>query len=150
MSLRIAALVLVAASALGLSACTGAPAAPGSASASPGADQPGDEGQSTADACALIQESIQEATQEFENAASTDPATAAAAMTRAAERLAENAGEITNDEVAALLPGLRDMFAEVGAVMDDIVQGDASRLPELSRLGEELRATSEKFREVCG
>lgn len=150
MSLRIAALVLVAASALGLSACTAAPAAPGGSSASPGTDQPGDEGQSTADACALIQESIQEATQEFENAASTDPATAAAAMTRAAERLAENAGEITNDEVAALLPGLRDMFAEVGAVMDDIVQGDASQLPELSRLGEELRATSEDFREVCG
>lgn len=147
---RIAALVVSAAALLAVSACTGPPSGSVSATVSPGADRPGDDGQSTADACALIQESIQEATEEFESTATTDPATAAAAMTSAAERLAANAAEITNDEVAALLPSLRDMFAEVGAVMDDIVQGDASKVPELSRLGTELRETSEAFQEVCG
>ena len=150
MSSRIAALVLATAAVFGLSACTGSPAPPASASTSPGTDQPGDEGQSTADACALIQESIREATEEFENAATADPATAAAAMTSAAERLAESAADVTNDEVAALLPSLRDMFAEVGAVMDDVVQGDTSKLDELSRLGTELRQTGEAFQEVCG
>ena len=150
MSHRLAAVVLAAVALFGVSACTPSPAVPDSGSATPGTDQPGDEGQSAADACALIQESIQEATEEFESAATTDPATAAAAMTSAAERLGENAAEITNDEVAALLPALRDMFAEVGAVMDDIVAGDASKVPELSRLGAELRETSEAFKEVCG
>ncbi|HEX7223240.1 MAG TPA: hypothetical protein VF231_08305 [Candidatus Limnocylindrales bacterium] len=150
MSHRIAALVLAVVAALGLTSCTGSPGATGSVSASPGIDQPGDDGQSTEDACALIQESIQEATAEFESTATTDPATAAEAMTSAAERLTANAAEITNDEVAALLPSLRDMFAEVGAVMDEIVQGDASKVPELSRLGTELRETSEAFQEVCG
>jgi hypothetical protein len=150
MSHRIVAVVLAAVAVLGLSACTASPAVPENGAVTPGTDQPGDEGQSTADACALIQQSIQEATEEFESAATADPATAAAAMTSAAERLGENAAEITNDEVAALLPPLRDMFAEVGAVMDDIVQGDTSKVPELSRLGAELRETSEAFKEVCG
>jgi hypothetical protein len=150
MSHRLVAVVLASIAVFGVSACTASPAVPGSGSVSPGSDQPGDEGQSTAEACALIQESIQEATEEFESAATTDPATAAAAMTSAAERLGENAAEITNDEVAALLPPLREMFAEVGAVMDDIVQGDDSKVPELSRLGVELRETSEAFKEVCG
>lgn len=150
MSHRVAALVLAAAAVFGVSACTAPPTALESGTATPGADQPGDDGQSTADACALIRQSIQEATEEFESAATTDPATAAAAMTSAAERLGEEAAEITNDEVAALLPPLREMFAEVGAVMDDIVAGDASKVPELSRLGAELRETSKAFTEVCG
>jgi hypothetical protein len=34
--------------------------------------------------------------------------------------------------------------------MDDIVAGDASKVPELSRLGADLRETSEAFTAVCG
>jgi len=150
MSHRIAAVLITAAAVWGLTACTSSPTAPASTPTSHSSDQPGDDGQSTADACAIIQQSIQDATVEFENAATTDPATAAQAMISAAEHLADRAAQVTNDEVAALLPGLQEMFAAVGETMNAIVAGDASRAGELSQLGTDLRVTSEAFQEVCG
>ena len=149
MSRRIAALSIIAAAVFGLTACTSSPTAPTSTPTSQNSDQPGDEGQSTADACGLVQQSIEDATAEFENAATTDPATAAQAMISAAERLADTAAQVTNDEVAALLPELQDMFAKVGEVMNAVVTGDASKAGELAQLGTELRETSEAFQEVC-
>ena len=147
---RIAAVLIAVSAVLGLTACTASSASPAETeSTSRSSDQPGDEGQSTADACALIQQSIQQATEEFESAVTTDPATAAQAMTSAAERLADTASEVTNDEVAALLPALQDMFAQMGEVMGDMATGDASEVDELSRLGAEFRETSEAFQEVC-
>ena len=41
------------------------------------------------------------------------------------------------------------MFAKAGEVMNAVIRGDASKAGELSRLGTELRATSEAFQEVC-
>lgn len=146
---RVAVVLIAAAAVFGLTACTPSPGAPTSTPTSQSSDLPGDEGQSTADACALIQQSIDDATAEFESAATTDPATAAQAMISAAEKLADSAAEVTNDEVAALLPELQDMFAQAGEVMDAVVRGDASKAGELPRLGAELRKTSEAFREVC-
>ncbi len=149
MSTRIVAVMIALVAVCGVSGCAASPTAPSGDATTRSEDLPGDEGQSTEDACALIQERIQEATEEFERAATTDPATAAEAMTAAAERLAESATEITNDEVAALLPSLQDMFAEVGEVMTEIAQGDVSKVDDLAELGNELRATSEAFQDVC-
>lgn len=149
MSTRIVAVIIALVAVCGVSGCAASPTPPSGTATSRSEDLPGDEGQSTEDACALIQERIQEATEEFERAATTDPATAAEAMTAAAERLAASAAEITNDEVAALLPSLEDMFAEVGEVMTEIAQGDVSKVDDLAELGSELRATSEAFQDVC-
>lgn len=150
MSPKIAAVLIAAVATLGLSACTASSAAgPGSAATTQSSDRPGDDGQSTADACALVQESIEEATADFESAATADPAAAVEAMRSAAERLGETAAQVTNDEVAALLPSLESMFSEVGEVMNAIAQGDASRVGDLSELGTKFRETSETFQEVC-
>jgi hypothetical protein len=147
---RIASLTLVAVALLGLTACTGSPGAgTGTSRSADSSDQPGDGGQSTADACALIQESIQEATAEFESAATADPAAVVDAMSSAAERLAETATQVTNDEVAAVVPALQEMFTEVAEVMDAIAQGDASRVDDLSQLGTKFQQTSETFQEIC-
>jgi hypothetical protein len=149
MSPKIAALVIAGLALFGLSACTGSPAAPESVPTAQSSDQPGDDGQSTADACALVQQSIQEATEEFERAATADPATAAEAMTAAAAQLAQTATQVTNDEVAALLPSVQDIFSEVGATLEAIVGGDVSKVGELAQLGTELREASEAFQAVC-
>ncbi len=150
MSPKIAAVLIAVVAALGLSACTASsPAEPGSEATSQSSDQPGDDGQSTADACALVQESIEEATADFESAATADPATAVEAMRSAAEKLGETAAQVTNDEVAALLPSLESMFTEVGEVMNAIAQGDVSKVDDLSELGTKFRETSEAFQEVC-
>jgi hypothetical protein len=149
MSPKIAAVLIAAVAALGLSACTASPAQPGSEATSQSSDRPGDDGQSTADACVLVQESIEEATADFESAATDDPATAVEAMRSAAEKLGETAAQVTNDEVAALLPSLESMFTEVGEVMNAIAEGDASKVDDLSELGTKIRETSETFQAVC-
>jgi hypothetical protein len=146
---RLIAATLAASALFGLTACTGSPAAPITAPTSQSSDQPGDEGQSKADACALIQQSIEDAAGEFDSIPTSDPAAVVEAMRSAAAELSDTASRITNDEVAALVPALQDMFSQVAEVMDAIVQGDASQVDELSQLGEEFRATSEAFQEVC-
>lgn len=146
----IAAFTIAATAALGLAACTGSPSPAGSGAASQGsADGPGDAGQSTADACALVQDTISEATDEFESASAEDPSSVVASMNAAADKLGATASQITNDEVAALLPELQEMFATTADVMQSIVDGDTSKLGDLSELGTDFQATGEKFQAIC-
>ena len=148
-SRKLAAATIAVTALLGLTACTGSPAGPVGSPTSRSSDQPGDDGQSEADACALVAQSIQDATAQFETIATADPATVVDAMRSAAAELSDTAAQVTNDEVAALLPAVQDMFSQVAEVMDAVVQGDVTKVDELSQLGEQFRATSETFQEVC-
>ena len=141
---------------VGLSGCTGAPAAPSSSTAGTGTggssqqeDAGGDAGQSTQDACALVQDTISDATARFESAGSEDPAAVIEAMNAAANQLAEAAPQITNDEVAALIPSLQGMFTQAGEVMTAVVAGDTSKIEDLAGLGTSFQETSEAFQKVC-
>lgn len=145
----LAALSLTAAAAWGLTACTGSPSASAPTASSQSSDEPGDAGQSKADACALIAESIQDATAEFEGIATADPAAVVDAMGAAAEQLSDTATQVTNDEVAAVLPSVQAMFAEVAEVMDAIARGDVTKVDDLSQLATEFQETSDAFQEVC-
>jgi hypothetical protein len=145
----IAALAVTSALICGLSACTASPPAPTLTSGTESRDQPGDEGQSTADACALIQEDVQAAAEEFEGLSTADPAAVFEAMRSAADKLSDTATQITNDEVAALVPPLQDMFTRVSDVMEAISGGDATRIGELAELGPEFERTSRAFQELC-
>lgn len=151
MSRRVIALAIAAAALLGLTACTGSPAADGSTASQPagGADGEGDGGQSVADACALVQDTITEATDEFEEAASADPAAVVEAMKSASEKLGALASQITNDQVAAVLPSLEEMFAEVSEIMSAIVEGDLTKIDDLTAIGESFQQTTESFQELC-
>jgi hypothetical protein len=135
--------------ACGLSSCTSSPPAPTATSGTESRDLPGDEGQSTADACALIQDDIQAAAEEFQSLSTADPAAVFEAMQSAAQKLSDTASRITNDEVAALLPPLQDMFTRVSEVMEAISRGDVTRTAELTELGPEFERTSRAFQEVC-
>ena len=143
----IATLVLAVAAATGLSACIGSPAQ--TAPISAGADAPGDDGQSTAQACALVEQTIDDAATGFESAASADPAAVVDGMRAAADTLSDVAPQVTNDRVAALLPSLQDMFVQVSDVMAAIVQGDVTKAGDLSGLGARFQETSRQFQELC-
>jgi hypothetical protein len=152
MSHRIAAAALALVALFGLTACTGSPGAStdtNSGADSTSSDQPGDEGQSTADACALIQKSIEDATQEFAELSSSDSAAVVEAMNAAAEGLGTTATQITNDEVAALIPPLQEMFTGVAEVMASIASGDETEVEGLSQVAEKFRETGEAFQETC-
>lgn len=148
MNRTITALALTAVALFGLTACTGTTAP----STSSGVSQPGvDSGseQSVADACALIQETIVDATGDFENAQGGDPAAVVEAMKTAAGKLAEASSQVTNAEVAALLPSLQEMFQRTSDVMQALVDGDASKLGDMAELGQSFQDTSERFQELC-
>jgi len=152
---RIAVLAIAGTAIFGLSACTGTPVTPQSSSTTGGStpqnqdDTAGDEGQTTAEACTLIQDTITQATDEFENVSSEDPAAVVAAMEAAAQRIAEASTQVTNDEVAALLPSLQGMFQGVADAMGAIAEGDVSKLSEVEELGTGFQETSEKFQALC-
>lgn len=160
---RIAALAIAGAALLGLTACSGLPlgspvVGPSSSSTTPPAaesteapadDVGGDEGQSTADACRLVADTISQATDEFGNLAADDPAAVVGAMEAAAQQIAETSSQITNDEVAALLPPLQEMFQQVADVMRAVGEGDVSRIAEIEELGTTFQETSQQFQELC-
>ncbi len=145
----LAALTITVVAVFGLTACIGSPTGSSSAGIPLSSDEPGDEGQSKEDACALIQQSIEDATQEFESAPSDDPAAVVDSMKEAAVRIADTAGKITNDEVAAIVPSLQAMFAEAGEVMEAVASGDVSKVEDLSQLGTRFQETSDAFQEIC-
>lgn len=147
---RIAAVAVSAIALFGLVACTSTPSATPSTSGSvTSTDATGDEGQSVEDACALVQGAITDVTAEFEDVGGGDPAAVVAAVKSASERIAEVSSQVTNDQVAAVLPSLQDMFAQVGETMTAIVEGDVSKLDDLSALGESFQTTTQKFQEIC-
>ena len=151
---RLAALVLAGAALFALTACSGIPsvqdtASPSRSSAPTVEDEPGDSGQSTADACALVEDTITQATDEFANISSEDPTAVIDAMQAAGQRIAEASADITNDEVAALLPSLQGMFEQVADVMGAIAQGDVARIAEVEELGTSFQQTIEEFQAVC-
>jgi hypothetical protein len=153
MTRRIAPLALVAALALALTACTGLPPAgpsPASSSAPTSNDRPGDDGQSTADACAIVQESVDQVGDAFGSAAADDPATVVEAMRVAAQELADVSERVTNDEVAALLPGLQDLYDRASESVEALASGDPTRLGELNETAEQFQETSTRFAEICG
>ena len=145
---RIAVFAFAASAALGLAACTSSPTSP-PPRASANADAPGDEGQSVQDACALVQDTISEATGEFEDVGAGDPAAVVESIKAAADRIAAASSQVTNDQVAAILPSLQDMFAKVGDTMTAIVGGDVTKFEDLSALSESFQETTQKFQEIC-
>jgi hypothetical protein len=143
---RIAALTLALAL-VGLTAC----AAPSSSDTAPrSGDEKGDDGQTTAQACQLIHETITDATDSFEATTDADPNAVVAAMRAATDTLSGVSAQVTNDDVAELLPDLIGMFGETADVMESIIDGDAAALGDLTALGDEFRTTTTRFQELCG
>ncbi len=153
---RLAALALAAVTLLGLTACTGTPtgsSAPSRTSSSAATpvieDVTGDSGQSTADACRVIQDTIERASATFDDVSNEDPAALVEAMEAAAQELADASARITNDEVGALLPSLQQMFSDVADLMGALAEGDSSRIAEVEELGASFRETSARYQELC-
>lgn len=153
MNRRITALALTAVALFGLTACTAPNASPAtstSAGASAGTESGASgDGQTVAEACALVQQTITEATSEFESAASADPAAVVEAMRNAADSIAGAASQVSNEEVAALLPSLQEMFGKTSEIMQALVDGDVSKLGEMAEIGQSFQETTETFQNLC-
>ena len=148
---RLAALTIAAVAVLGLAGCTGI--ASGSATPAPESstsDSGSAEGTQTAEeACALVNDIMTEATAEFENMDPNDPDAVVQGMEAAVQSLDDAAAQVTNEEVAAILPELQDMFQQVGDLMTAIIDGDTGKLTELEEVAGGFQETALKFQELC-
>jgi len=152
MNRRITALTIAVAALLGLTACTASPGtAPTAGDTTEVAEETpsGDDGQSVAEACALVRGTVEQAAEDFRSAAQDDPGAVVEAMNSAAAKLTEAAEQITNDDVAALLPGVQEMLTATGEILQDIVEGDVSKIAELGTLGETFQDTVQEFEDLC-
>jgi hypothetical protein len=148
MNRRTAALALAAVAVFGLAGCTASPGSTPAGSAS-ATDAAGDGGQSTADACALVQDTITSATKEFDSASASDPGQVVDAMKAAAQQLSAVAPKVTNDEMAALLPAIQDVFQKTGDTMSAIVSGDLSKAGDMAEVGTSMQDAMQKFQTLC-
>lgn len=132
-----------------LAGCTGPAADDSPAASAPAADAAGDEGQSTSDACAIVQKSIDGATSTFASADPADPASVVTALESASAELGTISAQVTNDDVAALLPPLRDMFAQAAEAMAAMADGDVSRAGDISALSAQFQESAAAYQELC-
>lgn len=150
MNRRITALMIATVALFGLTACTAFPAAsPTATSTAEASETPEGDGQSVAEACALVQDTIEQAAEDFRTAAQDDPAAVVEAMKNAAAELSAAAGQITNEDVAAVLPGVEEMFTTTAEILQDIVEGDVSKIGELATIGETFQETVQQFEDLC-
>ncbi|MGZ0711537.1 hypothetical protein ACWPKO_24725 (plasmid) [Coraliomargarita sp. W4R53] len=145
---------------LGATACTGSPqaddatpeatnSADSSQATTPSPDAEGDNGQSTAEACLLVQDTITAATDEFDNVSQEDPTAVVDALQAAADQLGAIEGDVTNDAVAALVPTLQAQLREVGETMGEILAGNIDSMDDLEELGTSFQETTAEFEKIC-
>jgi hypothetical protein len=71
-------------------------------------------------------------------------------MSDASERLVAASKDVTNDEVAAVLPPLQETYAKVSEVMGDLVGGDVSKMDELAELSASYQEAAGAYADLCG
>ncbi|MCW3492225.1 hypothetical protein [Microbacterium sp. SSM24] len=151
LSRRFAAIVIAVGALAGLTACTGAPAPSNSSASTDGGSGDGGsgDGQTTEEACQLVSDTITSATDEFEQATDEDATVAAEAFHAAAQSIADASSQVTNEEVAALLPSLQELFENVADLLPAIIEGDTSKSEEFAQVGTDLQTTMQEFQELC-
>lgn len=136
---------LLAAIALGAVLFTGCTADPQGPAATP----PAGDGQTAATACDLVREGVDDAAAQLQSLDTSDPQAAFEVMSRVATQLGEAAAEVTNAEVAALLPDLQDGFASAADVLRAIAGGDLSQVPALQVAAMDIQDAFGAFAKVC-
>ena len=48
-----------------------------------------------------------------------------------------------------MLPGVEEMFTTTGEILQDIVEGDVSKIGELATIGETFQETVQQFEDLC-
>ncbi|KRB38673.1 hypothetical protein ASD93_01580 [Microbacterium sp. Root180] len=94
-------------------------------------------------------DTITSATDEFEQATSEDATAAAEAFHAAAASIADASSQVTNEEVAALLPSLQELFENVADLLPAIIEGDEAKSAEFAEVGTDLQTTMQQFEELC-
>lgn len=133
---------------VGLTACSGSPSATKPSSSDAAAPTVA-AGQTAAEACGVLDSTMTEATKGFTDAES-DPAAAVASLQDAVSALDSLTPKITNAEVAALMPPLKESFSQLTIAMDALIKGDVSKASELTDLMPEIQDTMEKLQTICG
>ncbi|GAA3896874.1 hypothetical protein [Microbacterium invictum] len=105
--------------------------------------------QSVASACGEVSEAVADAVAALGQVDPADPAAAADAIAEVGERLHTASDSVTNSDVAALLPGMQDDLAAIGAALVAIAGGDLSQSAALAAPIASMQKSFSRFRELC-
>ncbi|MDX2375989.1 hypothetical protein M4I32_04160 [Microbacterium sp. LRZ72] len=111
-----------------------------------GGDADAGSDQTVAEACQVVTETIQSAVVDFEEGMSEDPAVAREALDEAAAELEGISDEVTNPEIAEILPDLQAGFAAMGEAIEAMSSGDVS---QMEAMGEQFEESFTTFQELC-
>ncbi|RLK47845.1 hypothetical protein [Microbacterium telephonicum] len=129
-----------------LAGCTADPTA-GSTSAPQSTTAP--DTQTTADACAAVEDAVTGAVDAFQKVDPTDPQAAAQAFDDLASSLGTAADAVSDSEVGALLPRLQQDFATAAEVMGAVAGGDLGRVGDLQAPTADIQDAFGEFAALC-
>ncbi|MES2866999.1 hypothetical protein [Microbacterium profundi] len=156
MNRRIAAWTIAAVAVLGLSACSGSPAAEDDTSNGSGDSAPVEEtntDQSVEDACGIVLPKLQEANaaaSEIDTTGATDPQTTVDQFSTVVDAFGEAADSVDNVEVKEATSAVHEDFAALGDVLSKVlIDQDLTAAEGMTTITADLTESATALQELC-
>ena len=156
MNRRIAAWTIAAVAVLGLTACSGSPAAEDDTSNEAGDSAPAEEtntDQSVEDACGIVLPKLQEANtaaSEIDTTGATDPQTTVDQFSTVVDAFGEAADSVDNAEVKEATSAVHEDFAALGDVLSKVlIDQDLSAAEGMTTITADLTESATALQELC-
>lgn len=156
MNRRIAAWTIAAVAVLGLTACSGSPAAEDDTSNEAGDSAPVEEtntDQSVEDACGIVLPKLQEANaaaSEIDTTGATDPQTTVDQFNTVVDAFGEAADSVDNAEVKEATSAVHEDFAALGDVLSKVlIDQDLTAAEGMTTITADLTESATALQELC-
>jgi hypothetical protein len=156
MNRRIAAWTIAAVAVLGLTACSGSPAAEDDTSNGAGDSAPAEEtntDQSVEDACGIVLPKLQEANaaaSEIDTTGATDPQTTVDQFSTVVDAFGEAADSVDNADVKAATSAVHEDFAALGDLLSAVlIDQDVAAAEGMTTITSDLTESATALQELC-
>ena len=156
MNRRIAAWTIAAVAVLGLTACSGSPAAEDDTSNEAGDSAPVEEtntDQSVEDACGIVLPKLQEANaaaSEIDTTGATDPQTTVDQFSTVVDAFGEAADSVDNADVKAATSAVHEDFAALGDLLSAVlIDQDVAAAEGMTTITSDLTESATALQELC-
>jgi len=156
MNRRIAAWTIAAVAVLGLTACSGTPAAEGDKSDEAGDSAPVEEtntDQSVEEACGIVLPKLQEASSaagEIDTTGATDPQTTVDQFSTVVDAFGEAADSVSNTEVKEATTAVHENFVALGDVLSAVlIDQDLEAASDITTITSDVTTSATALQELC-
>jgi len=156
MNRRIAAFAIATVAVLGLTACSGSPAAEDDQSADTAESAPAEEtntDQSVEEACGIVLPKLQEASSaagEIDTTGATDPQTTVDQFNTVVDAFGEAADSVSNAEVKEATSAVHQDFVALGDVLSKVlIDQDLDAASDMGTITSDMTASATALQELC-